>query len=332
MRNLALSVTLLILLFSQLSAQEYCRKTIVYFDFGKANLKSSEKEKLEELIAGQPAAKFYVELMGHTDAIDDDESNMRLSEARAASVAEYLHTQHSDLTFKSWYYGESKPVSENESDRGRAQNRRVEVYLIPMEGELLSFKGTRKEQIDVPKSFFGDCPICDSKPRITTFLTADEADRGGFPLVDENGNEMITSGMTSLDFDCSNKPDTCVPIEIRIPAPTFDPRMIHYRWNPQTLRWQASDGKVSWKDGFFIMEVCGMAGKIDNLDTCIIRKGCELHLIPGQGMRSQAQFRTTERDPGGSYYKFRKGEVEACDLIHIKDLARRKKRLVLPGF
>ncbi|GGZ39864.1 membrane protein [Echinicola pacifica] len=67
---------------------------------------------------------------GHTDSKGSDEYNQSLSEKRANSVANYLKMQGIDgsrLTTAG--YGESMPVGSNDTDEGRAQNRRVEVAI-----------------------------------------------------------------------------------------------------------------------------------------------------------------------------------------------------------
>lgn len=72
-----------------------------------------------------PELKFSVE--GHTDSDGDDASNMKLSEVRANAILDRivnLGIDGSRLTSKG--YGESKPMTGNDSPEGKAQNRRVE--------------------------------------------------------------------------------------------------------------------------------------------------------------------------------------------------------------
>ena len=88
MRNLLLSVALWVGAFASLSAQKFCNKTIVYFETGQYELSAQAQAKLDALMQTNPGKKFMVELMGHPDAIDDNAANMRLSQNRAASVAD----------------------------------------------------------------------------------------------------------------------------------------------------------------------------------------------------------------------------------------------------
>ena len=72
-----------------------------------------------------------VEIQGHTDSIGSDEYNQKLSERRAQSVLEYFVGQgiaKNRLTAVG--YGESQPIASNETEAGRAKNRRVQLKPI----------------------------------------------------------------------------------------------------------------------------------------------------------------------------------------------------------
>ncbi|MOA44531.1 Outer membrane porin F precursor [compost metagenome] len=71
-----------------------------------------------------------VKVIGHTDSQGSDAYNQALSERRASSVAEYLISQGlAPSKVTSQGRGESEPIADNETDAGRAQNRRVELHL-----------------------------------------------------------------------------------------------------------------------------------------------------------------------------------------------------------
>ena len=88
-----------------------------------------ELHKLLVLLRKNP--KLSVEFIGHTDHIGSEEYNLELSVKRAQSVVQYL-TQNGvpagRLKFRG--EGEGRPISTNETDEGRAQNRRVEFKVI----------------------------------------------------------------------------------------------------------------------------------------------------------------------------------------------------------
>jgi len=76
----------------------------------------------------------HVLIAGHTDAVGTDAYNQSLSERRSHAAANYLVTQGvSRSRIDPTGLGESEPVATNETDAGRAQNRRVEVAIYASE-------------------------------------------------------------------------------------------------------------------------------------------------------------------------------------------------------
>jgi len=99
------------------------------FDFNKAVLKPGGKKMVDEAIAAmksKPEMKVSVE--GHTDSIGSDAYNQKLSERRAHAVRDYMVTSGIDaarISVKG--FGKTKPVADNKTEAGRAENRRVEI-------------------------------------------------------------------------------------------------------------------------------------------------------------------------------------------------------------
>ncbi len=74
-----------------------------------------------------------VDINGHTDSTGSAGYNQGLSQRRAQAVAGYLQAQGVDgRRFWVQGFGASQPVASNDTDAGRAQNRRVEIYLSPV--------------------------------------------------------------------------------------------------------------------------------------------------------------------------------------------------------
>jgi OOP family OmpA-OmpF porin len=101
----------------------------VLFDFNKATLKSESDGVLQRVLVflqKNPALKL--EVQGHTDNVGGDDYNQKLSDARSKSVLSWI-VQHGiaaeRLSFKG--YVKTHPVATNETDDGRAKNRRVEI-------------------------------------------------------------------------------------------------------------------------------------------------------------------------------------------------------------
>lgn len=74
-----------------------------------------------------------INVAGHTDSIGSDSANQALSVRRATSVAQYLQSRGiSNQRLQTTGFGESRPVDSNDTDAGRANNRRVEITLVPI--------------------------------------------------------------------------------------------------------------------------------------------------------------------------------------------------------
>jgi len=107
-------------------------KTIVpgiYFDTASAPIKPESEPALAEMVKllnGSPALKVYV--VGHTDSVGSLESNLKLSSDRAASVVKAIAARGIAASrLKSAGVGPYSPVASNDTDGGRAKNRRVEL-------------------------------------------------------------------------------------------------------------------------------------------------------------------------------------------------------------
>jgi outer membrane protein OmpA-like peptidoglycan-associated protein len=103
----------------------------VLFDFNKVSLKPESDAVLSRVAKVLGAASaLKVEVQGHTDSIGSDDYNLKLSDARAASVMAWL-TAHgvAAVRLSAKGYGETRPVASNDTDDGRAKNRRVEIAV-----------------------------------------------------------------------------------------------------------------------------------------------------------------------------------------------------------
>ena len=106
--------------------------TEVLFDTGKFAVKPEGRQTLHEAAERvKKSSGAPVTISGHTDNVGSDASNQVLSERRAAAVQEYFTGQEGipgdRLTAKG--YGESQPVTANDTEDDRARNRRVEVVF-----------------------------------------------------------------------------------------------------------------------------------------------------------------------------------------------------------
>jgi outer membrane protein OmpA-like peptidoglycan-associated protein len=118
----------------RLNAAEKGEKVIlknVFFDTNLFTLKPESMPELDKLVAFMKNNnKVSIELSGHTDSTGDKQKNQVLSQNRAKAVYDYLVNKGvapARMSYKG--YGDSKPVAGNDSDEGRAMNRRTEFQI-----------------------------------------------------------------------------------------------------------------------------------------------------------------------------------------------------------
>jgi len=101
----------------------------ITFDFNKTTLRPDSEGTLQRILAFlQRETALAVEVQGHTDNIGGDDYNLKLSQGRADSVKAWL-VQHGVTATRiaTRGYGRQQPIADNDSDEGRAKNRRVEL-------------------------------------------------------------------------------------------------------------------------------------------------------------------------------------------------------------
>jgi len=105
----------------------------VHFDFDKATIRPDARPVLDEAVRIlTEEGMVAVVAEGHTDAIGSDAYNQGLSERRADAVRRYLiNGGIRPERIRTEGFGESRPVASNETEEGRAQNRRVELQVVP---------------------------------------------------------------------------------------------------------------------------------------------------------------------------------------------------------
>ncbi|HDO27657.1 MAG TPA: tetratricopeptide repeat protein [Bacteroidetes bacterium] len=103
----------------------------IFFDFDRATLKAasfSELNKVVQLLNANPG--ISIQINGYTDNIGTDKYNFDLSLRRAKAVYDYLVVQgisFNRLSYKG--FGASRPVADNQTEKGRSQNRRTEIVI-----------------------------------------------------------------------------------------------------------------------------------------------------------------------------------------------------------
>ncbi len=112
--------------------EKVIRLDYVYFKTNSSELEEKSKDELDNLISIlNKYPKLTIEVAGHTDSDGDDAANMTLSQGRSKSVFDYLvkgGVAAPRLVAKG--YGETKPVGANDTDAGKAKNRRTEFKIL----------------------------------------------------------------------------------------------------------------------------------------------------------------------------------------------------------
>jgi outer membrane protein OmpA-like peptidoglycan-associated protein len=103
----------------------------IQFEFGSDKIKAESLPVLDEVVTVmKDNPTYHLDLRGHTDSKGSDETNMDLSKRRAMAAFNYLVSKGIDATrLASSGFGETSPIDTNDTDEGRAKNRRVEFIV-----------------------------------------------------------------------------------------------------------------------------------------------------------------------------------------------------------
>jgi len=110
------------------------------FEYAKAVIKSESFPFLDELadvLVKEPTWK--IKIVGHTDNVGSDASNLELSKKRAIAVSNYLVTKGVDASkITTDGKGESMPIATNDTPEGRDKNRRVEFTILKPDQSIVT--------------------------------------------------------------------------------------------------------------------------------------------------------------------------------------------------
>ena len=173
----------------------------ILFDYDKASLQQKSDKQLQHvltLLIENPELKL--EIQGHTDNKGEDAYNMTLSQQRAETVRQYLALfgiPEGQLTARG--YGESQPVATNDTEEGRAKNRRVE--LVKMDARSSAQQAATVK--DVAQIILGEWKIAENgRAKSGTIIF----NSNGLYEMDEklqDGDRVGTKGGYKLNLDIS---------------------------------------------------------------------------------------------------------------------------------
>ena len=104
----------------------------IFFETGSAELKDESQVELDKLVEFMNSnTQIRIEISGHTDNVGSDAVNQKLSENRAKSVANYLIDSGIESgRIRAVGYGKTRPIDTNDTEKGRANNRRTMFEII----------------------------------------------------------------------------------------------------------------------------------------------------------------------------------------------------------
>ncbi len=118
---------------AEVKAESIDLKEKVEFDTDSATILDQSKTVLDDVVTVMKKHPEIskIEIQGHTDGNGSRDHNVKLSAERAASVRSYFEQHGIDGNrMVSKGFGPDKPIADNTSEEGRAQNRRVEIHIL----------------------------------------------------------------------------------------------------------------------------------------------------------------------------------------------------------
>ena len=158
------------------------RSEKVYFDSGKFDIRPDADSVLQELLQFcQEKDQIYIHLTAHTDAIGGNNYNQVLSQNRGSSIQAFLLDNGWDKArIQVNEYGEERPETENNTEMGRQQNRRVTLDVF-QQTRMIRVEGMVKDE-ETGEGLAADIIIRTKERRDST--QSDENGRFSFPIKD----------------------------------------------------------------------------------------------------------------------------------------------------
>lgn len=276
--------TLLLLLLSYCSHAQHLLEVHVYFDSNKQDIRPSDLQKINRVLDSLTTSELLqIELFGHTDSIQSDAHNQALSERRIEVVRTLLLQKGIDASLiTSHPMGETAPITSNQTQSGRQQNRRTQIifHMVPTPAlgivpeevpptRIAAETTTPKDSIDCSKDTtltmpngtlvtFGLCDYYANKEcfSLTEFIHPDSARAAGLSTMTTDGSPLISVGMFDLKL-CEGSP--CV--KVRIPVRVLGVNQQCGSVVTGITRWyQRPNG--SWTDSADPMEIEEIDGKL----------------------------------------------------------------------
>lgn len=274
MKQIALPFLLLICSF-QLTAQDFCKASSVFFDLNKSELKPTGINTIDSLVKSMNGSDFILEIYGYTDTSNTSDYNRKLSQSRIDAVLSHLKAK-SIFPKETRTFNEGEDFNSNNQSKNAAFQRRVDVYLTPMEGNDVVFKSSSGVIVKRDLSSFGDCGICALKPKIRYLQNEADAKANGIDLITDKGEALETYGMALFDIDTcpslSSEERKKIMNCIQMPASRWDNRVELFELvqRPGNDVWRLLPDSLKRDEEQEIVRFCTYSGRV-NCDKRLVR-------------------------------------------------------------
>lgn len=217
-------------------------KVSVYFDNDKFTLRADAKKTIDiTLDTLNQVDIFKITVTGHTDNSANSLYNLKLSNNRTEQVKNYLTaTGINGNIIKTNYFGEEKPIADNNSDEGKQKNRRVDIVFfyklktIPMEikvdsipKQIIAVDTCKRDTLIIlsegTQIVFNRCEYLEIKDCLDfTETNNPNAILGnGLSLMDTSGFPIASCGMLRVTMKpgCTERVCFKFPVKVRFPVP-----------------------------------------------------------------------------------------------------------------
>ena len=200
-----------------MQAQNKGASLSVYFKSDKHNLEESQLKKVQAILDSIGIEQLVrISLIGNTDSNKDSLYNYKLSQSRVDATRDYLISEGvSTSKISVHYFGEDNPVATNETEKGRSENRRVDikiVYKIQVEKDTVipepiaipidtcANRDTTIWLNDLVSVVFNRCEYLNKKDCLNIQVANSSADiiGSGMTLMDEGGFALASCGMIKI--------------------------------------------------------------------------------------------------------------------------------------
>ena len=223
-------IPILITLLTALPGQDEILKKSLYFDNDKFLVTQNHINELTlffDSLEHENIASILIE--GHTDSNADSIYNIALSDRRVLSIDSLIRQIVGEgLPIFTNYFGENRPLLSNETEGGRQENRRVDVFVHLNISELEIYPNLLPKDTCIPgdttiimeggtELVFDRCEYREKKDclKITEVVTVSEMETNGLTTQTTSGDPLITFGM--IGIEASPECDSCFqnPVTVR---------------------------------------------------------------------------------------------------------------------